>query len=208
MKSMQSSCSTILGFRSAKIKVAFLLGTALCLFSDCAWTQMIVAPATMKQTWAAGWDNLSEPLNFTQSNVAWSVNTSTHKLTVTFKLVGATPSKLYQVSVHIFCNTFPPTFDQFPTDVGGGACKAITRQGATESVVALEFGVVTTDIHGNGSFAVLVGPIASGRYDLAFDARDSAGCNLKGGAGDGSDCYVDFQSPGPTLGTATAIAVP
>ena len=208
MKSMQSSCSTILAFRSGKIKVAFLLGMALCLFSNCAWSQIIGAPPAMKQTWAAGWDNLGEPLNFTQSNIVWSVNATTRKLTVTFKLVGATPSKLYQVGVHIFCSTFPRRFGQFPTDVGGGACRSITRQGVTESVVAVEFGVVTTDIHGNGSFTVVVGPIAAGTYDLEFDARDGAGCNLKGGAGNGSDCYVDFQSPGPTFGTATAVTIP
>lgn len=208
MKSMQSSCSTNAGSGARKVKVTFLLGVLLCLFSECAWPQMIATPTTMKQAWAGGWDNLGEPLNFTQSNIAWSVNANTRKLTVTFKLVGATPSKLYQVGVHLFCSTFPLTFGQFPTDVGGGACKMITRQGVTESVAAVEFGVVTTDIHGNGSFSVVVGPIAAGTYDLEFDARDGAGCNLKGGAGDGSDCFVDFQSPGPTFGTPTAITIP
>jgi hypothetical protein len=78
----------------------------------------------------------------------------------------------------------------------------------TETVVAVEFGVVTTDIHGNGSFTVVVGPIASGSYDLEFDARNGAGCNLTGGAGNGSDCNVDLQSPGPTFGMATTITIP
>ena len=160
--------------------------------------------ATM-QKWTAGWDNLGEPLNYTKSNVTWSVNGTTKKLSITFKLVGATPSKLYQVGVHIFCTGTLPGFGQFPTDVRGGPCYPVTRQGVTASLVAVEFGVVTTDINGNGSFMVSVGPIASGTYHLEFDTRDGAGCNLSGG---GSDCAVDFQSPGPTFGDATTITVP
>ena len=67
--------------------------------------------------------------------------------------------------------------------------------------------MVMTDIHGKGSFKVVVGPIASGTYNFEFTARDGAGCNLIGGAGNGTDCYADFQSPGP-FGTATTITVP
>ena len=166
------------------------------------------ASATIEK-WTAGWDNFSEPLDFTHSNITWSVSATTHKLTVTFKLVHATPSKLYQVGVHIFCTTFPKTFGQFPTDGGGGACASITRQGVTKTAVAIEFGVVTTDIHGNGSFMVVVGPIAAGTYDLEFDARNGAGCNLSGGGGNTtSTCEADFQSPGPTFGTAAVVIVP
>jgi len=185
-----------------------LLAVALFLLAGKASAQMTEAPTATTQHWTAGWDSFSEPLNFTSSNVTWSVNSTTRKLTVTFKLVSATASKLYQVGVHIFCTTFPATFGQFPVAGGPGACSAITRQGVTETVKAVEFGVVTTDIHGNGSFTVIVGPIASGTYNLEFDARDGAGCNLIGGAGDGSDCNVDFQSPGPTFGTATTITIP
>ena len=64
------------------------------------------ASATTEK-WTAGWDNFSEPLNFTSSNITWSVSATTRKLTVTFNLVGATHNKLYQVGVHIFCSTFP-----------------------------------------------------------------------------------------------------
>ena len=163
------------------------------------------ATATI-QKWTAGWDNFSEPLNFTTSKISWSVNATTRKLSVTFRLVGARPSKLYQVDVHIFCTTFPTTFGQFPA--GNGTCNSITRQGVTKSLTAVEFGVVTTDIHGNGTFAVMVGPIASGTYDLEFIARDGAGCGLTGGAGNGSDCAADFQSPGPIFGDATTIIIP
>jgi hypothetical protein len=166
------------------------------------------ASAQTTQKWTAGWDNFNEPLNYTNSKVKWSVNSTTRKLSVTYTLVGARPSKLYQVNVHIFCDTFPSTFGQFPVAGGGGTCASITKQGVTKSVVAVEFGVVTTDIHGNGSFAVVVGPIAAGTYDLEFTTRDGAGCNLTGGAGNGSDCAVDFQSPGPTFGDTTTITVP
>src|SRR5438445_4548077 len=74
---------------------------------------------------------------------------------------------------------------------------------------AVEFGVVTTDIHGNGRFTVVVGPIASGTYALEFDARNGAGCGLTGGGGNSpSICEADFQSPGPKFGTAVVIIVP
>jgi hypothetical protein len=181
------------------MKRTFLLLVALLLSAE--------ASATTEK-WTAGWDNFSEPLNFTNSNITWSVSATTRKLTVTFKLVGATPSKLYQVGVHIFCTTFPKTFGQFPSGTGG-ACTAITRQGVTKTVTAVEFGVVTTDIHGNGSFTVVVGPIAAGTYHLEFDARNGAGCGLTGGGGNSvSTCEADFQSPGPTFGTAAVIIVP
>jgi hypothetical protein len=162
--------------------------------------------ATTTQKFSAGWDNFGEPLNFTKSNVKWSVS-STRKLTVTYTLVGATPSKLYQVALNFFCTTFPATFGQFPTDLGGGTCFSLTRQGVTATVAEVEVGVVTTDTHGNGSFTVVIGPIASGTYELELYVRDGAGCDLTGGAGNGSDCAVDFQSP-DSFGTATTIIVP
>jgi hypothetical protein len=162
---------------------------------------------TKKQEWTAGWDNFGEPLNYKKSYVSWTVHPENSKLSVTFKLVGATPNKLYQVGVHIFCTTFPATFGQFPTNGGpGGTCHLGTRQGVTENHVSVELGVVTTDINGNGSFAVIVGPIASGTYDVEFDTRDAAGCNLIGGAVDIFSCNVDFQSPGP-FGTTTTITI-
>jgi hypothetical protein len=68
-------------------------------------------------------------------------------------------------------------------------------------------GNVTTDIHGNGYFMVVIGPVAAGTYDVEFQARDGAGCNLIGGAGNGPNCADDFQSPGP-FGTTTTITVP
>jgi hypothetical protein len=164
--------------------------------------------AMTTQKWTAGWDNFSEPLNFTKSKIKWSVNPTAHKLTVTFTLVGATPSKLYQVGIVPFCTTFPPTFGQFPVDMGGGTCQTLTRQGVTASAATIELGVVTTDLHGNGSFTVVIGPIASGTYDVEFQARNGAGCNLNGGGGnDANHCEDDFQSPGP-FATTTAITIP
>jgi hypothetical protein len=166
-----------------------------------------VSAQTTTQTWTTGWDNFGEPLDLNKSNIKWSVSPA-RKLTITFTLAKATPNKLYQVGAHIYCTTFPPTFGQFPANgAGGGNCFTMTRQGTTKSVVAIEMGVVTTDIHGNGSFKVIVGPIASGSYDLEFTVRNGAGCNLSGGAGNGSDCAVDFQSPGP-FGAVTTITVP
>jgi hypothetical protein len=165
------------------------------------------ASAATTQKWTAGWDNFSEPLNYTKSKIKWSVSPA-RKLTVTFTLVGATPSKLYQVALNFFCSTFPPTFGQFPNDQGGGACVLLTRQGVSATVAEVEVGVVTTDIHGNGSFTVVIGPVASGTYSLEFFARNGAGCDLLGGAScDVDHAEADFQSPGP-FGTATTITVP
>ena len=208
MTFMRRLVFTCLGFMRGKTKATLLLTAAMFVPAGLASAQMTEALTSTTQTWTAGWDNFSEPLNFGRSNIIWSVNSNTRKLTVTFKLVSAIPSKLYQVGVHIFCTTFPATFGQFPVAGGAGACSAITRQGVTETIKAVEFGVVATDIHGNGSFTVVVGPVASGSYNLEFDARDGAGCNLIGGAGNGSDCNVDFQSPGPIFGTATTITIP
>ncbi|MGH9646235.1 MAG: hypothetical protein ACRD4E_05395 [Bryobacteraceae bacterium] len=165
-----------------------------------------LTPASTKALWQAGWDNLDEPINLVASNIVWSLS-PTRKLTVTFSLTGATHNKLYQVGIHMFCSTAPSSFGQFPVTSNGGNCIPLTRQGVSKSVAAVEFGVVTTDKTGKGSFKVVVGPIASGTYSFEFTARDGAGCNLIGGAGNGSDCFIDFQSPGP-FGTATTITVP
>jgi hypothetical protein len=185
------------------MKKAFLLAGALLLSAG-------TASATTTQKWTAGWDNFSEPLNYTKSQVMWSVNSTTRKLTLNFKLVGATPSKLYQVALNFFCTTFPATFGQFPTEENGdGTCIQATRQGVTATVAEVEVGVVTTDIHGNGSFKVVIGPVASGTYSLEFFARNGAGCDLTGGGGNDADhCEADFQSPGPTFGDATTITIP
>jgi hypothetical protein len=183
------------------MKKTLLLAAAILLSVGAASAQ------TTTQEWATGWDNFGEPLNLTKSNIKWSISAA-RKLTVTFTLAGAAPNKLYQVGTHIYCTTFPATFGQFPANgAGGGNCFTMTRQSVTQSVVGVEMGAVTTDIHGNGSFKVVVGPITSGTYDLEFTVRNGAGCNLIGGAGNGSDCAVDFQSPGP-FGTATTIIVP
>jgi hypothetical protein len=169
------------------------------------WTAFPETTVTTQQ-WAPGFDIFSEPLNFSRSSVAWSTSSTTHSLSATFSLIGAMHNKLYQVGVHIFCSTFPPTFGQFPAFSLSGFCDPITRQGVTRKVASVEFGVVTTDIHGNGSFRVVIGPIAPATYHLEFDARNGAGCNLIGGGGS-AVCGVDFQSPGPKFGTATTITI-
>ena len=161
------------------------------------------------QKWTPGWDNFREPLDFIHSNITWSVSPASRTLAVTFRLVGARPNKLYQVGVHIMdCSRVPATYSQFPFCGGAGRCTPIIRQGVTDTVAAVEFGVVTTDVHGNGSFSIIVGPIPSGRYDLEFHARNGAECNLASGrASDPSHCNADFQSPGPTFGTQTTITI-
>ena len=151
----------------------------LLLLSTILMWAVAVSAVPTTQSWALGWDHFGEPLNLTKSNIKWSVST-TRKLTVTFAFVGARPTKLYQVSINFFCSTFPATFGQFPTDGGGGACQALTRQGVTRDSAEIEVGVVTTDIHGNGSFTVVIGPVPSGTYELEFFARDGAGCNVNG----------------------------
>lgn len=177
----------------------FLLMGALLLLGS-------VASATSTALkWTAGWDNFGEPLNYKKSKVSYSVSGAKSTLAVTFTLVGANPNKLYQVGLNFFCTTFPVTFGNFPTAGGGGTCQSLTRQGVTKTIAAVELGVVTTDEHGNGSFKVTIGPIASGSYEAEFQARDGVGCNLKGG---GSDCAIDFQSPGPTFGDTTTITIP
>jgi hypothetical protein len=182
------------------MKRIFLVVAVLFLSASAA-----LATATT-QKWTAGWSNFDEPLNYKDSYVRWTVNPETSKLSVTFRLVGATPNKLYQVAIQFFCTTFPATFGQFQTDeTSGGNCEQFTVQGVTKTAAAVQLGVVTTDIHGNGTFAVVVGPIASGTYSLEFAAEDGAGCFLTGGAGCGGN---DFQSPGPTFGDAITITIP
>ena len=177
----------------------------LALLAAMIFLVCTASAATVTQKWTAGWDILNEPLDFNKSKITWTVS-ATRKLTVTFSLVGANPNKLYQVGIHIFCTTFPTTFGQFPVAGGGGNCPQLMRQGKTRNVVSVEFGVVTTDRNGKGSFKLVVGPIASGSYDIEFTTRNGAGCNLNGGAGN-TFCAPDFQSPGP-FGTTTTIIVP
>jgi hypothetical protein len=182
---------------------SILLAAALLLSAS-------VASATTTLKWTPGWDNVSEPLNYTKSNIKWSVNSTTHKITVTFSLVGANPTKLYQFSLNFFCTTFPATFGQFPNDTpGGGTCPPLTRQGVTADSAEVEVGAVLTDVHGNGKYTIVIGPVLSGTYDLEFFVRNGAGCLVSGG-GNPSDpniCEADFQSPGP-YGTGTTITVP
>jgi len=183
------------------MKRIFLIMLALLLSATAA----LAGPATQGQKWTAGWDNFGEPLNYQSSRVSWSVNSTNSKLTVTFTLLGATPSKLYQVGLNFFCTTFPATFGQFPSENGPGDCPLYEAQGVTLGYAAIEVGVVTTDIYGDGSFTVVIGPIAAGAYDLEFFVRDAAGCDLIGGI---DDCVIDFQSPGPIYGDAITITIP
>src|SRR5215831_11090593 len=96
-------------------KTAFFMTAALLLSAA-------TTSAATTQAWTAGWDNFTEPLDFTHSSITWSVS-STARLTITYKLVGAKPSKLYQVGLHILdCSTYPANFGQFPFPGGPASC--------------------------------------------------------------------------------------
>jgi len=105
--------------------------------------------------------------------ITWSVSTR-RNLPVTFKFVGGRRPVSYTRSV------FTSSASQFPRPSASSRLAAvaptITRQGVTRRVSAVEFGVILTDIHGNGRVTVVVGPTASGTYHLEFDARNGAGC--------------------------------
>ena len=182
-----------------------ILVVALVLSTSGVFAQ-IDAPQATTQKFTTGWDNFGEPLDKTKSHVKWSVSPTKHTLTATFALVHARPSKLYQVALNFFCTTFPANFGQFPTDGGGGTCATATKQGVTATYAEVEVGVVTTDLHGTGSFTVVIGPVTPGTYDLEFFVHDGAGCELNGGGGN-AGCASDFQSPGP-FGTGTTITIP
>jgi hypothetical protein len=168
-----------------------------------------VASAATTQKFTAGWDNFGAQLNYKLSHVTWSVNSTTKKVTITYKLVGAVPTSLYQMTLNFYCTTFPLDFGQFPTDGPfDGTCTPLTRQGVTKDSAETEIGVVLTDKNGNGSVTVVIGPVSSGTYDVTFFVRNEAGCNVNGGGGSsGTVCEADFQSPGP-YGTPTTIVVP
>jgi len=163
-------------------------------------------PAAVSQKFTTGWDNFGEPINLAKSYVKWTA--AKHKLTVQYKLVGAAPSKVYQVALNFFCDTFPATFGTFPVDLGGGTCFTLTRQNVTATAAEVEIGVVLTDAHGNGAVNIPITNVAPGTYKILFFVRNGTGCNVNGGGGNaGSICSVDFQSPGP-WGTGTTVTIP
>jgi hypothetical protein len=178
------------------MKTKTIVSLAMALLLSASW-----AFGATTQKWTSGWDNFNEPLNYQKSSVKWSVNPKSRTLTVTYTLNGATPSKFYQTGLVFFCTTFPATFGQFPTGTNGGNCTSYTKQGVTKSAAGITDGAIVTDIHGNGTFTVVIGAIASGTYEIEFLAVDGVdGC----GGNQGSD----FQSPGPTFGDATTINIP
>src|ERR1700722_11384210 len=158
--------------------------------------------STTTLKWQPGWGNLDEPLNYSKSKVTWSVNSAKRTLTVKYTLVGATPNKLYGAGVGIFCKTFASTFGQFPVGfVTNGDCDSFTFQGVTATAAGADFAAVLTDINGDGSVSIVVGPITAGTYDIEFAIADpAAGCGGNGG--------VDFQAPGPKFGESATITIP
>ena len=177
------------------MKKVLVLAACLLLSSSVAAE---ARPKTLH--WSPGWDEYGEPLDFDKSNIKWSIDQNSKTLKVVFTLIGAVPNKLYQVGFHIF-GQCPASFGQF-LNIG---CSSVTAGGVTRSMACIEFGVVTTDMSGNGTFSVTVGPLPSGVYKGEFGARNGAGCGLRGGGGN-STCNVVFLSPGP-FGATTRIEV-
>ncbi len=165
------------------------LVTALLLVSSINSISVADAhPNSRLQNWLAGWDIFDKQLDYNTSKVFWKHSPGGSRLVLTYILRGATPNRQYQVGVHLF-DSCPSAFGQFPV----GPCDLVTREGITRVVASIEFGVVTTDSKGNGSFSLSVNGIAAGTYEMEFNVRAGVGCNL-GGCG---ACDVVFQSPGP-----------
>jgi len=195
-----------------QVFATLMLSAATAATASAQTTESTPDTATT-QHWKHGWGIPDEQLDIQKSNIVWSVSPATGDLTVTFNLVEAVPTKLYQIGVTFFCTTFPATFGQFPIDpstINNGNCIPVFLQGVNATVTGVELCVVLTDNVGTGSCKVVVGtvanPIAPGTYTLEFEARDGAGCEVTGG-GTNPTCLVDFQSPGP-FGNATTIVIP
>ena len=73
----------------------------------------------------------------------------------------ALPGEHQLLLQYVSCN-----LGQFPTDGGGGSCQSLTRQGVTRDSAEIEVGVVTTDVHGDGTLTVVIGPVPAGTYEL------------------------------------------
>ena len=92
-----------------------------------AFSLLAGAAQARTQQLMQGWDTFGGMLDYTNSNVTWSVG-STGDFKATYTLVGAEPSFVYQVGLHFYCKTNPGMFGRFPT---GDTCNTITRQGCS-----------------------------------------------------------------------------
>lgn len=176
------------------MKKLFVLTVALFFISASG------AAIARTQAWVAGYALFAEPLDYANSGIEWRVDQTNKLMTIVYTLKGAVPNKLYQVGVLLRKPNCHLTFGNYPT----GGCTRRVYQGVIRWARNAEFGVVTTDMFGNGTFRVTVGPIASGRYAVKFFARDGAGQKLIGGRTD--TVYECFQSPGP-FGTFTTVLI-
>jgi hypothetical protein len=116
---------------------------------------------TTTQEWTTGWDNFGEPLDLTHSNIKWSVSGGNAQIDGHLYVGRDDAQQALPGWYSDLLHHYSGTFGQFPTNPGAGNCGQITKQGVTASVASVEMGVVTTDLRGNGSFKVVVGPIAS-----------------------------------------------
>ena len=164
--------------------------TLLCMS---AWA----APTTL--SWNPGWDDLGQPLNYTQSNVTYDFLTTTN-LQVTYHIVGSNPNSEIGLGIHQFLPSLgacaSPTFGQFFPTPG---CGEIMRQGNTAIVVAFELGSALSDGSGNADLTVVVNNLLPGTYNLEFNARNGAPCP--------PFCDVMYQS-GALFGDYVTLNVP
>jgi hypothetical protein len=89
--------------RGDEMKMTFLLALAMLLAvgTDSA--------AVTTQKWTAGWDNFSEALDFTHSNIKWAVSPT--PIDAHLLMWARHPQVIRSVST--FCNTFPATSASF-----------------------------------------------------------------------------------------------
>lgn len=167
--------------------VRFIVSIVLVLV-----TTLSAGAGTLK--WGGGWSETNEQINFSDSYVSYDYFKSSRFLRVTYYLSGAKPKKLHQVGMHFYCTTPIQKFGQFSANAK--SCVSYTLGGVTKSVDSFEFGVILTDIDGNGSFEVNIGPLNPGVYKIQFTARLDAGCYMSGYPSPYQKCSVVFSAPG------------
>jgi hypothetical protein len=102
-------------------RMMLLLALAIVLVAITA------SAATTTQKFTTGWDNFGEPLNFTKSNVKWSVS-ATRKLTVTYTLVGATPTSSIRAASTPFAARFLQRLANFPRTLAAVPASPLDRE--------------------------------------------------------------------------------
>ena len=142
------------------------------------------------QDWNPGWDIRNATLNYTASNVVWTYNNTTHNLTVSYYLYGATAASQFAVGASLYnCSSSLATFGQYKAN---WSCGSATRQSVTANKQDIDLGVVQTDNSGNGLYETTITGIAPGTYRIQYWVRKGVGC----GFGNDTNCSIIFQAGG------------